>query len=255
MSRLPVLFIGHGSPMNALAGNAYTRALRRLGETLPRPRAVLCVSAHWMTEGTWMTHQERPRTIHDFYGFPQPLLEVRYPAPGAPALAEEIAAKVGKVSLDDELWGYDHGNWSVLRHLYPDADVPVLQLSLDMPKPAAHHFALGQKLAALRDAGVLIVGSGNLVHNLRTIRWEPDAEPYDWAAAFDAWLKEKITAGDTRALVEDAHATEAGRQSIPTWDHWYPFLYALGAANGDAPGFVHEGLENGSISMRSVRWG
>lgn len=256
--RMPVLFIGHGSPMNALADNDYTRTLAALGKRLPRPRAVLCVSAHWMTEGTWITHQAKPRTIHDFYGFPKPLFDIQYPAAGDPALAEEIKASVTGIgiNLDDEQWGYDHGSWSVLRHVYPAADVPVLQLSLYMERTADYHFAVGQALAPLRDQGVLIVGSGNIVHNLRMIKWDEAAQPYPWAETFDRWVKEKLEAGDLGALVTDAMASEAGRLSIPTPEHWYPFITAIGAAApGEKAHTVFDGLQNASISMRSVAFG
>lgn len=256
--RMPVLFIGHGNPMNALADNPFSRALAGLGKTLPKPRAVLCVSAHWMTEGSWVTHMENPRTIHDFYGFPKELFEVQYPAPGDPTIAERIRAEVSdpKIQPDDELWGLDHGTWSVLRHMYPAADVPVLQLSLNIAHPAPYHYELGMKLRGLREQGILILGSGNIVHNLRRIRWEPDAPAYDWAVEFDAWVKERLEAGDHASLVEKALDSEAGRLSIPTPDHWYPFLYALGASDkNDRLRFEYEGIENGSISMRCLSFG
>jgi len=257
-ARMPVLFIGHGSPMNAIADNDYTRTLEDLGRRLPRPRAVLCISAHWMTEGTWITHQAHPRTVHDFYGFPKPLFDIQYPAPGDPALAEDIRARVTgmHINLDDEQWGFDHGAWSVLRHIYPAADVPVLQLSLHMERGPDYHFAAGRALAALRDQGILIVGSGNIVHNLRLIQWQPDAPPYPWAVEFDEWVKAKLAADDVAALVSHATASESGRLAIPTPEHWYPFLYALGAAApGERPVTVFDGLQNASISMRSIGFG
>jgi 4,5-DOPA dioxygenase extradiol len=255
---MPVLFIGHGNPMNAIRDTPFTRRLKELGERLPRPKAVLCISAHWMTEGRWVTHMQRPRTIHDFYGFPQELFDVRYPAPGDPGLAERISREASNptIVLDDEIWGLDHGAWSVLMHLYPAADVPVLQLSLDMTEPAAFHFALGEKLKYLRSEGVLIVGSGNIVHNLRRINFADDAPPFDWAVEFDAWVKKRIENGDYRAIVYEARSTEAGRLSIPTLDHWYPLLYTLGAADdGEALRFEYEGIENASISMRCLSLG
>ncbi len=176
---MPVLFIGHGSPMNALADNRYTSTLRILGERLPRPRAILCVSAHWMTEGTWITHVRHPKTIHDFHGFPPELFEIQYPAPGSPEIAEEIQAFVNepKIQADDEMWGLDHGAWSILRHMFPSAEIPVLQLSLYMAQPPEFHFKLGQQLQGLRKSGILIVGSGNVVHNLRKLQWDENAKP------------------------------------------------------------------------------
>lgn len=256
--RMPSLFIGHGSPMNAVADNDYTRTLGDLGKRIGRPRAIVCISAHWMTEGTWITHQARPRTIHDFTGFPKALFDIQYPAPGDPALAEHIQASTAglRINLDDAQWGFDHGAWSVLRHLYPDADVPVLQLSLDMERGPDYHLACGRALAPLRDQGILILGSGNIVHNLRTIKWEQDAAPYPWAVEFDAWVKDRLDAGDSNALVTDALATAAGRLSIPTLEHWYPFLTAIGAAAPDErPVTVYDGIHNASISMRSVGFG
>lgn len=257
-SRLPVVFIGHGSPMNAIADNDYTRVLKEFGRRLPRPKAVLCVSAHWMSEGTWITHMERPRTIHDFYGFPQALFDVQYPAPSDPVLAESVQAQIAdpKIHLDSEMWGFDHGTWQVLRHVYPDADVPVLQLSIYMEQPPSYHFKLGQQLRVLREQGVLIVGSGNIVHNLRKISWETDAPPFDWAVEFDSWVREKLLAKDFGAVVDRALETEAGKLSHPTPDHWYPLLYVLGAAEqDDEVEFLYEGLQNASISMRSVIFG
>lgn len=254
--KMPVLFIGHGSPMNAIADNRYSRSLRELGRSLPKPRAILCISAHWMSEGTWITHQAKPRTIHDFYGFPQALFEVQYPAPGAPELAESIVQRIQepRINLDDEQWGFDHGAWSVLRHLYPNADIPLLQLSLYMERPGSYHFQAGQALRPLRDEGILIVGSGNLVHNLRMIRWEEDAEPFPWATGFDEWFKARVDEGDSSALIQPQHPD--ARLAIPTWEHYYPLLYTLGAAEfGEKAHYLYEGVENGSISMRSFAFG
>lgn len=256
--RMPVLFIGHGSPMNAIDDNGYTRAVRKLGANLPRPKAILVISAHWMTEGTWITAMEKPKTIHDFYGFPQALFDVQYPAPGSPEIAKLIRESVPdpKIHADTEMWGLDHGAWSVLRHLYPQADVPVMQLSLHMEQPAEYHFQLGRQLARLRDEGVLLLGSGNLVHNLRRIRWEAHVQPFDWAVEFDEWIKEKITQRDFAALMRDFRSTEAGRLSVPTLEHYLPLLYVLGAADEkDELRFEYEELQNGSISMRSFSFG
>lgn len=252
-AKMPVLFVGHGSPINALADNAFTRALTALGNSLPRPKAVAMVSAHWMTRGTWVTAMEHPQTIHDFAGFPDPLFQIQYAAPGAPWLAQRIAQKISGVQLDAANWGLDHGAWAVLKFLYPQADVPVVQISYDPHQPASHHFELGKQLAFLRDEGVLLMGSGNLVHNLRKIQWQADAPAYDWATEFDGWAADRIQTRDVSALVQDYAASEAGKLSVPTPDHYYPFLYILGAsADTDRLSFPYAGLENGSISMRSV---
>jgi 4,5-DOPA dioxygenase extradiol len=256
--KMPVLFLGHGSPMNALADNDFTQTLGRLGDKISKPKAILCVSAHWMTEGSWVTGMEKPKTIHDFYGFPQALFDVQYPAAGSTEIAQMIKANITdpKVHLDHEVWGLDHGTWSVLRHMYPEADVPVLQLSIYMSQPAEYHFKLGQELAKLRDKGVLIMGSGNIVHNLRQISWKEDARPLDWAIEFDEWVKEKIIKRDFTPLQSDVLKSEAGKLSIPTPDHYYPLLYALGAADStDEMHFEYEGIQNASISMRCVSFG
>lgn len=256
--RMPVLFVGHGSPMNAIDNNDYTKTLGALGKKLPKPKAILVISAHWMTEGTWVTEMAKPKTIHDFYGFPQALFDVRYPAPGSPETAKLIQQVISdpKIHGDQEKWGLDHGTWSVLRHLYPDANIPVLQLSLDMTQPPEYHANLGRQISQLRDKGVLILGSGNLVHNLRQIRWEPNAKPYDWAIEFDEWFKKKLIDRDFKAVMNDFHNSKAGNLSIPTLDHYYPLHYILGAANDhDELKFEYEELQNGSISMRSFRLG
>ncbi len=256
--RMPALFIGHGSPMNALANNDYTQMLGRLAERIPTPKAILCISAHWMSEGTWITHMKQPRTIHDFYGFPQELFEIQYPAEADLEIADSIRKQVKSYSIeaDREMWGYDHGTWSVLRHMYPKADVPLMQLSVYMERPGDFHFKLGQDLCALRDQGVLILGSGNLVHNLRTINWETHSPPYDWAVECDEWMKEKLLARDFSALTNDATKSKAGQLSIPSPDHYYPFLYVIGAARSDDEmKFEYEGIHNASISMRCVSFG
>jgi 4,5-DOPA dioxygenase extradiol len=253
--QMPVLFIGHGSPMNAITENSFTKTLNRMGHDLSRPRAILCISAHWMTEGTWITGQERPKTIHDFYGFPQELFDVQYPSPGDPESAREIQALISepRINIDLEMWGIDHGSWSVLRHLYPKADIPVMQLSLYLEQPAEYHLKLGQKLRQLRKRGILIIGSGNIVHNLRRIRWESAAKPYDWAIEFDEWIKAKILERDFNAIANDFHTSEAGKLSVPTLEHYLPLLYVLGASDEiDNIKFEYEEIQNGSISMRTL---
>lgn len=256
--RMPVLFLGHGSPMNAIETNEFTRSLNALGKKLPRPRAILCVSAHWMTEGTWVTSMRNPRTIHDFHGFPKSLFDVQYPAPGSPEVAGLIRSTVKDPAIhaDDSQWGLDHGTWAVLRQLYPEADIPVLQLSLDIKRAAEFHYELGRRLKALREEGILIVSSGNIVHNLRQIRWEPDAKPFDWAIEFDAWTKDRLMERDHSRLVTDFLSSKAGLLSVPTPDHYYPLLYTLGASDErDELSFAYEGIQNGSISMRAVAFG
>jgi 4,5-DOPA dioxygenase extradiol len=256
--KLPTIFLGHGSPMNAIDDNAFTQSLSRLGREIPRPEAILVVSAHWMSEGTWITHMEKPKTIHDFYGFPQALFDIQYPAPGRPDIAQAIQKEIAdpKIHLDDEAWGLDHGTWGVLRHMYPEADIPVMQLSVYMTQPPEYHMKLGQELAKLREKGVLIVGSGNIVHNLRRIRWEENAAPYEWAQEFDEWSKKKLLERDFKALQHDILKSEAGRLSIPTMDHYYPLLYILGASDStDELKFEYEEIQNGSISMRCLSFG
>lgn len=253
--RMPVAFIGHGSPMHAIADNPFTRTLAAMRHRYPPPRAILCVSAHWMTKGTWVTHMTQPKTIHDFGGFPQELFDVQYPAPGSPAIAEVIQSTIvaPHINLDDSNWGLDHGTWAVLRHMYPDAHVPVLQMSLAMDQPPEYHYTLGQKLQSLRDQGILIVGSGNIVHNLRRVRWGDDAQAYDWAIEFDEWSKNRLQEGDYAAFIKGHAASNAAQASVPTLDHYLPLLYTLGAADAhDELRFDYEGIEMGSISMRTL---
>jgi 4,5-DOPA dioxygenase extradiol len=253
-ARMPALFVGHGSPMNAIEDSDYSRAWESLGKSLPRPNAVLCVSAHWLTEGTFVHAAEKPRTIHDFWGFPQELYDVRYPCLGSPQRAEETRGLVLSTKVSSDLdWGIDHGTWSVLRRMYPNADVPVFQLSLDMAKTSAAHYAIGEELAALRDRGVLIVGSGNIVHNLGMIDFEETARAFPWAVEFDAAAKLLIEKGDHKALTTYEKLGHAAMLSIPAPDHYWPLLYTLAAAaKDDRITFPVEGISNASISMRTV---
>jgi len=232
-TRMPVLFVGHGSPMNAIEDNAWSRSWRELGASLPRPRAILCVSAHWETRGTYVTATSTPETIHDFYGFPKALFDVRYPAPGDPALARRIAALGEDVPIRlDPGRGLDHGSWSVLRVMFPDADIPVLQLSLDTRQPGAWHYALAQRLAPLREEGVLVVASGDIVHNLGMFRFHA-REPLDWALRFRDEVNRRIAARDHAALADwEALGRDAGL-SIPTPEHYVPLLYALALQRDD----------------------
>ena len=256
--RMPVVFFGHGNPMNALSRNTYSAGWEAVGSELPRPRAVLAVSAHWYVPVTAVTAMERPRTIHDFGGFPRELYEVQYAAPGDPGLAERVRDLLHPlpVSLDGR-WGLDHGTWSVLRHVFPSADVPVVQLSIDETQPARFHYELGRRLAPLRDEGVLVVGSGNLVHNLHAYAWgRHGVEPFDWAVRFEAQARALLLAGDHDPLVEYESLGQDAMLAVPTPDHYLPLLYVLGLRReGEQVGFPVEGVDGGSVSMLAVQVG
>jgi 4,5-DOPA dioxygenase extradiol len=258
MPMMPTLFVGHGNPMNALAHNNYTEAWAKLGADLPRPRAILCVSAHWFVPGAAVTISTAPRTIHDFGGFPRELFQVQYPAPGDPALARRVQQLLAPlpVTLDDS-WGLDHGTWSVLCHVYPKADIPIVQLSIDETQPASFHYEIGQRLTALREEGILIVGSGNIVHNLHTYAWgRHTIEPYDWTLRFEQDVRDLLKAGDHKPLIQYESLGRAALLSIPTPDHYLPLLYTIGAkGNRDPVSFPVEGVDGGSISMLAVRVG
>jgi len=256
--RLPAIFFGHGNPMNALLDNSYTEGWRRIGERTPGPKAILSVSAHWFVPETGVTVGTAPRTIHDFGGFPRELYRVQYPAPGDPELARRVQQMLAPLpgKLDDS-WGLDHGTWTVLRHVYPGAGVPVVQLSIDQRQPASFHFETGRKLAPLRDEGVLIVGSGNLVHNLHAYAWgRRETEPYDWAIRFEQRAKERMLAGESKALIEYETLGPEAMLAVPTPDHYLPLLYAIATRQrGEAIAFPVEGVDGGSISMLAVEVG
>ena len=256
MSETPVLFLGHGSPMNAIELTKYSQTWAETGNKLGPLAGIVVVSAHWYREGVAVTAMERPRTIHDFYGFPPELYAVRYPAPGSPALAKRVASLLMPLEVSlDETWGLDHGAWSVLVHLLPKADIPVVQLSLDATQPAAFHWNVGAALAPLRDEGVLILGSGNIVHNLRLADFAAAGRGYDWAERFDERLRAAIDAGDRDAMI-DYQRHPGGALSVPTPDHYLPLLYAAAARRAGEPvTTIVEGLEAGSLSMRSIRIG
>jgi 4,5-DOPA dioxygenase extradiol len=258
MPAMPAIFFGHGNPMNAVSGNPWTEAWRRIGEQTARPKAILAISAHWYLPGTGVTVSTAPRTIHDFGGFPDELYRVRYPAPGEPALARRVQDLLAPldVALDDS-WGLDHGTWSVLTHAYPAADVPVVQLSIDETKPASFHLEIGRKLASLRGEGVLVVGSGNLVHNLHAYAWgRHSREPYDWAVRFENTARNLMLAGEFSPLVNYELLGKDALLSIPTPDHFLPLLYVLGChQKSDSICFPVEGVDGGSISMLSVQVG
>jgi len=255
---LPAIFFGHGNPMNALLKNEYTDAWKRIGHAMVRPKAILSISAHWFVPETGVTVATAPRTIHDFGGFPRELYQVEYPAPGDPQLARRVQKLLAPVPVQlSHTWGLDHGTWSVLRHLYPDADIPVVQLSIDENRPAAFHYEVGQKLAPLREEGVLIAGSGNLVHNLHAYAWGrhlPD--PYDWAVRFEKEARELMLTGDHTRLVQYEALGRDAALSIPTPDHYLPLLYVIGARQqGEPMTFPVEGVDGGSISMLTAQVG
>jgi 4,5-DOPA dioxygenase extradiol len=255
---MPVVFLGHGSPMNALHENAWTRAWAALGAGLPRPRAVLAISAHWYVPATAVTAMAQPRTIHDFGGFPRALFEMRYPAPGHPALAARVQELLAPLAVAaDHSWGLDHGTWSVLCHVFPEADVPVVQLSIDESQPPAFHYQLGVRLRALRDEGVLLLGSGDVVHNLHTYAWggHPQ-EPYDWALRFESQVRGHINSREHAPLIDYPTLGRDALLSVPTPEHYLPLLYILGASQpGEPVSYPAEGVDGGSVSMLAVRLG
>ena len=256
--RMPAIFFGHGNPLNALASNAWTDGWAAIGKDIPRPRAVLCVSAHWYLPATLVTGSPAPRTIHDFGGFPRELYEVKYPAPGDPQLAHRVQELLAPVSVSlDERWGIDHGTWSVLCHMFPAADVPVIQLSIDETQPAKFHYATAKRLGSLRDEGVLIVGSGNLVHNLHAYAWgRQQVEPLDWAVRFEERARELLLAGNHDPLISYETLGRDAALSVPTPDHYLPFLYVIAQMKeGEPISFPVEGFDGGSVSMLSVQIG
>ena len=255
---MPAIFFGHGNPLNALGNNSYTQGWRRIGRELPEPKAILSISAHWFVPRLAVTETPTPRTIHDFGGFPRELYEVQYPAPGDPKLARHVQKLLAPLQVElDASWGLDHGTWSVLRHVYPGANVPVVQLSIDETRPASYHFEIGKKLAPLRNQAILIMGSGNMIHNLHTYGWGRQIpDPYDWAVRFETTAKEMIMAGDYESLINYERLGPDALLSIPTPDHYLPLLYVLGSTQeGEAVTFPVEGVDGGSISMLTVRVG
>jgi 4,5-DOPA dioxygenase extradiol len=251
---MPAVFIGHGSPMNTLAHNEYTQAWSTLGRAVPRPTAILAISAHWYIRGTAVTAMQVPRTIHDFGGFPQALFDFQYPAPGSPALAQRVRELLAPLNVRaDDGWGLDHGTWSVLAHVFAQADIPVVQLSMDATQPPAFHYELGKRLAPLRDEGVLMVGSGNVVHNLGLLNWKDGARAFDWAVRFNDTVRDRVLRSEHPPLVDYASLGDDARMSIPTPEHYLPLLYILGLHDEREPVAVAvDGIQNASISMLSV---
>ena len=252
---MPAVFIGHGSPMNTFAQNRYTGGWQEFGRTAPRPAAILAVSAHWYEPGTAVTAMAKPPTIHDFgRGFPQALFDFEYPAPGNPQLAQRVRDLLAPLAIRaDDKWGLDHGTWSVLTHVYPRADIPVVQLSIDSSRPNAFHYELGRRLAPLRDEGILIAGLGNIVHNLGRLNWSDDAPALDWAARFSDSVRERVIKADHLPLVDYASIGTDARLAVPSPEHYLPLLYVLGAQQPDeSASILVDGIQNASISMLSV---
>jgi 4,5-DOPA dioxygenase extradiol len=255
---VPAIFFGHGNPMNALLKNAYTDGWTGIGEAIPRPRAVLAVSAHWYIPQTAVTASLRPRTIHDFGGFPRELYQVEYPAPGSPELAARVQDLLSPLPVSqDERWGLDHGTWSVLCHVFPQADVPIIQLSIDETQPPEFHYEIAKRLAPLREEGVLVMGSGNLVHNLHTYAWGRQiVEPFDWAVRFEESARELLMNEDDAPLVAYEKLGRDARLSIPTPDHYLPLLYVMAVRKrGEPVSFPIEGVDGGSVSMLTIQFG
>ena len=258
--KMPVLFLGHGSPMNAIEENQFVQGFRNISREIPKPNAILCISAHWFTNGTFVTAMQNPKTIHDFYGFPKELFEVNYPAPGSPELAKETAALLlPEIVEEDHSWGLDHGAWSVIKHLYPDAEIPVIQLSIDYTKPPQYHFDLAKKLQKLREKGILIIGSGNIVHNLRMIDWKninTVGAGWDWAVEAREKTNNWLLDGNFQNLIDYQRQGVALQTAVPSPDHYLPLIYSLGLKEkSENLSLFNDELIGGSLSMTSVRIG
>lgn len=252
-TRMPVIFIGHGNPMNALYDNNFTKALNNIQKNISKPKAILVVSAHWLTNGSFVSVNPTPKTIYDFGGFPDELFKVKYEPKGAPELAEEVKQKITYTKVAaDETMGLDHGAWTVLKHMYPNADIPTFEFSIDYSKPASYHYELAKQLNFLRDKGVLIIGSGNIVHNLGMVDWKNQTSGYDWANEFDSTVKNLLDKGDDKSLINYQTLGKSALLSIPTNDHYLPMIYVLGLKQEkENVSYLYEGMEMGSISMRS----
>jgi 4,5-DOPA dioxygenase extradiol len=256
--RMPAIFFGHGNPLNALLENDYTKGWARIGEQLPRPKAVLCISAHWYVPATAVTNSAQPRTIHDFGGFPQELYQVEYAAPGSPELASRVRTILAPTATElDESWGLDHGTWSVLCHVFPQSDIPVVQLSIDERQPPEYHYQIGKRLASLREEGILVIGSGNIVHNLHTYAWgRHKVEPFDWAVRFEKAARELLLHGDHAPLIAYESLGRDAMLSVPTPEHYLPLLYVMATSReSEQVSFPVEGVDGGSVSMLTVQFG
>jgi 4,5-DOPA dioxygenase extradiol len=251
---LPALFIGHGSPMNILAQNTFTRDMIKLGESLPMPEAILVISAHWLTRGTFITAGSAPPQIYDFYGFPKALYDYRYNAPGAPGIANLISETIGQnIIIQDNNRGIDHAAWAILKHIFPKQTVPVIEISLDVTKEAQYHFETGRKMGILREKNILVIGSGNIIHNLTDIDFNDEAIPFDWANEFDQEVKEHIENRNYSRLIDYQKIGRYGVRAVPYFDHYLPMLYIMGmTGENESVRFVHDSIQNGSISMRSL---
>ena len=260
---MPALFIGHGSPLNIILDNDYTKSLVKTAKQIPKPRAILVISAHWLTDGTYVTCTSKPKTIYDFYGFPEELYRLKYLSPGTPHDAQTAMETVKSAKLKCGDWGLDHAAWAVLKHMYPNADIPVFEMSLDYspynswnPKPLQYHYKIGQELSRLREKGILIIGSGNIVHNLGLIDFDIDAEPFDWAIKFDSKIKQLLISDNHRGLIDYLDIGVEAAYAVPTQDHYLPMIYTAGLKRkGEQLKFVYEGFQHGSVSMRAFQIG
>lgn len=252
MPKMPVIFVGHGSPMNAIEDNQYTRGWKDMAAKIPKPQAIISISAHWYTKGTKVMNEENPKTIYDMYGFPKELYEIVYDSPGNPPLAEKSRELISKDSVFDNSWGIDHGTWSVLVHMYPERDIPLFQISIDAAAPPEEHYKIGRELKPLREQGVLILGSGNIVHNLRMVDWSMGAEGFDWAHEFDDYIKENIENRNHAAILNYKNLGRTAELAVPITDHFNPILYAIGACDDEDKISVYNySCEMGSLSMTS----
>lgn len=252
MTTMPVIFIGHGSPMNAIEDNEYSRAWKEIAQRIPKPKAIVAISAHWYTGGTRIMNEEDPKTIYDMYGFPKQLYEIKYSPGGNPALAKKVKGLISKETNYDNSWGIDHGTWSVLVHMYPERDIPVFQISIDASAPPQVHYRIGEELRSLREEGVLLFGSGNIVHNLRLIQWNMEDKGFDWAYEFDDYIRENILSSNHESILDYQTLGDKARLAAPIPDHFYPLLYILGASNkGDRVSLYNRKCMMGSLSMTS----